>query len=41
MAIPTAEDIQAKASVIAYGKPLIENSYRGLIVEIIIGSSRP
>src|SRR4051794_26736965 len=34
--VPTADDIRAMASEIAYGKPLIENSYRGLIVEIIV-----
>jgi hypothetical protein len=37
--VPTADDIRAIASEIAYGKPLIENSYRGLIVEIIIGEA--
>ena len=39
MTIPTADDIRAKACTLAYGKPLIENSYRGLIVEVIIGEA--
>jgi hypothetical protein len=39
MAIPTTDDIRAKASALAYGNPLIENSYRGLIAEIIIGEA--
>jgi hypothetical protein len=39
MPVPTADDIRAKASDIAYGKPLVENSYRGLIAEIIIGEA--
>jgi hypothetical protein len=39
MAIPTTDDIRAKASALAYGSPLIENSYRGLIAEIIIGEA--
>lgn len=37
--MPTVEDIRAKASDLAYGRPLIENSYRGLIAEIIIGEA--
>lgn len=37
--MPTVEDIRAKASDLAYGRPLIENSYRGLIAEIIIGKA--
>jgi len=39
MAIPTADDIRAKASAVAYGNPLIENSYRGMLAEIIIGEA--
>src|SRR4051812_26326088 len=39
MAIPTADDIRTKAAAMAYGKRLIENSYRGLIAEIIIGEA--
>jgi len=39
MTIPTADDIRAKASFMAYGKSLIENSYRGLVVEVIIGEA--
>jgi hypothetical protein len=39
MATPTVDDIRSKASALAYGKPLIENSYRGLIAEIIIGEA--
>jgi hypothetical protein len=39
MMIPTADEIAAKAGALAYGKPLIENSYRGLIVEIMIGEA--
>ena len=37
--VPTVDNIRAIASEIAYGKPLIENSYRGLIVEIITGQA--
>lgn len=37
--MPTAFDIRAKASDLAYGRPLIENSYRGLIAEIIVGEA--
>jgi len=36
LTVPTTDDIRAMASEIAYGKPLIENSYRGPIVEIIV-----
>jgi hypothetical protein len=39
MPIPTADDIRAKAAATAYGKPLVENSYRGLIAEIITGEA--
>jgi hypothetical protein len=37
--IPTVDDIRAKASDLAYGRPLIENSYRELIAEIIVGEA--
>lgn len=36
---PSADDIRAKACAIAFGNPLIENSYRGLIAEIIVGEA--
>jgi hypothetical protein len=36
---PTADEIRAKACAAAFGKPLIENSYRGSVVEIIVGSA--
>jgi hypothetical protein len=39
MAIPSASDIRAKACTLAYGNPLIENSYRGLVAEIIVGEA--
>jgi hypothetical protein len=37
--IPTADEIRAKASTAAFGNPLIENSFRGFVVEIIVGSA--
>jgi hypothetical protein len=37
--IPTPDDIRAKACAMAYGKPLVENSYRGLIAEIIVSEA--
>jgi hypothetical protein len=37
--IPTADDVRAKAADLAYGRPLIENSYRGLIAEIIVSNA--
>jgi len=36
---PNIDDIISTASAIAFGKPLIENSHRGLIVEIIVAKA--
>jgi hypothetical protein len=37
--IPTVDEIRAKVCAAAFGNPLIENSFRGFVAEIIIGSA--
>ncbi len=36
---PTADDIRAKVAAVAFGNPLVVNSLRGLVAEIIIGAA--
>jgi hypothetical protein len=38
-AIPTVEEITARVSATAYGSRLVENSFRGLLAEIIVGAA--
>jgi hypothetical protein len=37
--IPTVDEIRAKVCAAAFGNPLIENSFRGFVAEMIIGSA--
>jgi len=36
---PTIDEVRSKAAAISYGSRLIENSYRGLVAEIIVASA--
>lgn len=37
--IPTIDEIRAKACALAFGNPIIENTYRGFVAELIIGAA--
>lgn len=39
LAIPTVDEIRAKTCSVVFGEPIIENSYRGIVAEVIIGAA--
>ena len=36
---PTVEQIRDEAARLSYGDPIVENGYRGLLVEIMVGAA--
>jgi hypothetical protein len=37
MTIPSPDDIRSKVSAFAFGNPLVQNDFRGIVVEVIVG----
>ena len=37
MTIPSADDIRSKVSALAFGNPLVQHDFRGIVAEVIVG----